>query len=91
MVKGFVINKFRGDLNILKPGLKKLEKITKKPVLGVIPMTEITLPEEDSLGMGMRKFTWSESGFKTINREVAKIARLVEQNLNIGEILELAK
>ena len=84
LVKGFVINKFRGDLNILKPGLKKLEKITKKPVLGVIPMTEITLPEEDSLGMGMRKFTWSESGFKMINREVAKIARLVEQNLNMG-------
>ncbi|MCY4492103.1 MAG: cobyric acid synthase [Thaumarchaeota archaeon] len=91
LVKGFVINKFRGDLNILKPGLKKLEKITKKPVLGVIPMTEITLPEEDSLGMGMRKFAWDESGFKMVDREVAKIARLVEQNLNIGEILELAK
>ena len=91
LVKGFVINKFRGDLNILKPGLKKLEKITKKPVLGVIPMTEITLPEEDSLGIGMRKFAWDESGFKMLDREATKIAQLVEQNLNIREILELAK
>ena len=50
LVKGFVINKFRGDINILKPGFTKLKQNTKKPVFGAIPMTKIDLPEEDSLG-----------------------------------------
>ncbi|MEG2852427.1 MAG: cobyric acid synthase, partial [Hydrogenoanaerobacterium sp.] len=37
MVRGTIINKFRGDKNILAPGLVQLEEITKKPVLGVVP------------------------------------------------------
>lgn len=35
---GIVINKFRGDVDILKPGLAMLEELTGKPVLGVVPM-----------------------------------------------------
>ncbi|MBF8265180.1 MAG: hypothetical protein HW384_1044 [Dehalococcoidia bacterium] len=50
LVRGFVINKFRGDINILKPGLEFLEKRTKRPVLGVLPyIQKLFLPEEDSL------------------------------------------
>lgn len=47
-IKGFFINKFRGDISILEPGLKMIEEITKKPVLGVIPYADIELEEEDS-------------------------------------------
>lgn len=36
-VKGFVINRFRGDISLLKPGLEWLEHKTGKPVLGVLP------------------------------------------------------
>jgi adenosylcobyric acid synthase len=46
-VKGVIINKFRGDVEILKPGLVMLENIIKKPVLGVIPYTNIHIDEED--------------------------------------------
>ncbi len=49
-VKGFIINKFRGDLEILKPGLEQLEQLTSVPVLGVAPyFHDILLGEEDSI------------------------------------------
>lgn len=48
-VKGFVINKFRGDVSILKPGLDELERRTGVPVLGVIPhIADLKLAQEDS-------------------------------------------
>ena len=36
-IRGFIINKFRGDLAILKPGLDMIEERTGKPVIGVLP------------------------------------------------------
>ena len=43
MVKGIVINKFRGDINILQPGLEMIEKKTGIPVVGVIPMLKVDI------------------------------------------------
>ena len=48
-VKGVIINKFRGDVEILKPGLKMLEDIIKIPVLGVVPYFKLALDDEDSV------------------------------------------
>ncbi len=49
-VKGFVINRFRGDISLLQPGLDWLEKYTKKPVLGVLPyLHNLHLDAEDAL------------------------------------------
>ncbi len=51
-VKGVIINKFRGDIEILKPGIVQIEELTQKKVLGVMPFLEnLHLPEEDSLGL----------------------------------------
>lgn len=49
MVKGTIINKFRGDVEILRPGLAMLEELTKAPVLGVVPYARLDLDDEDSL------------------------------------------
>lgn len=49
LVKGLVINKFRGDVEILRPGLGMLEEKTGKPVAGVIPYETLDLDDEDSL------------------------------------------
>ena len=48
-IRGVVINKFRGDVEILKPGLKMLEDLTGIPVLGVVPYLPLELDDEDSL------------------------------------------
>lgn len=49
-VKGFVINRFRGDPGLLEPGLQWLEQRTGKPVLGVLPyLTGLHLEAEDAL------------------------------------------
>jgi adenosylcobyric acid synthase len=49
LVKGVIINKFRGSFEILKPGLKMLEDIIKVPVLGVVPYFNLNLEDEDSV------------------------------------------
>lgn len=49
LVKGVIINKFRGDVDILRPGLAALESIIQKPVLGVVPYLDLRLDDEDSL------------------------------------------
>ena len=46
---GLIINKFRGDVEILRPGLAKLEEKTHLPVLGVVPYTRADIEDEDSL------------------------------------------
>ncbi|MGB9683204.1 MAG: cobyric acid synthase, partial [bacterium] len=46
-IKGIVINKFRGDPEILNPGLVKLERIINRPILGVVPYIDIHIDEED--------------------------------------------
>ena len=48
-IKGLVINKFRGDPEILRPGLAMLEEKAGKPVLGVVPYLRVDIDDEDSL------------------------------------------
>ena len=86
MVKGFVFNKFRGDLEILKPGFRKLKEITGKPVLGTIPLSDFLIPEEDSIRSGSKKLSWNKRNLKKIDAEITKLSKLVKSNLNIKEI-----
>ena len=49
-VKGFIINRFRGDIALLQPGLDWLEQRTGKPVVGVLPyVMDLHLEAEDGL------------------------------------------
>lgn len=59
-IKGIIINKFRGDVEILKPGLKMLENLTGIPVVGVLPMEKIDVDDEDSLSDRLNNKTITE-------------------------------
>ncbi|MFF0530058.1 cobyric acid synthase [Nocardia amikacinitolerans] len=51
LIAGFVINKFRGDVELLRPGLDRLTELTGRPTLGVVPFAEeLWIDAEDSLG-----------------------------------------
>ncbi|MDS0256104.1 cobyric acid synthase [Thermoplasmatales archaeon AK] len=60
LVKGVVINKMRGDKEILKPGILKIEELTGKRIIGVMPYLDNVLPGEDSLNYSNPKVNSSE-------------------------------
>ncbi|MFC2033861.1 cobyric acid synthase [Chloroflexota bacterium] len=63
LIKGIIINKFRGNLNLLKPGLKFLEDKTGKPVLGVLPYyRDIIIAQEDSVYLDERSISSDING-----------------------------
>ncbi|NMG21730.1 cobyric acid synthase CobQ [Brasilonema bromeliae] len=55
LIRGIVINKFRGQRSLLEPGIKWLEERTGIPVVGVIPYLEELYPAEDSLDLLERR------------------------------------
>jgi adenosylcobyric acid synthase len=77
-VKGIIINKFRGDADILKPGIDFIEQRTGIPVLGILPwFADICLPAEDSVALGQRsKVVSIMSGLKRIHIGVLKLPRI---------------
>lgn len=87
-IKGFIINKFRGDISFLDSGIKTIEEKTGIPVLGVVPYGKYKLPEEDSLSTSS-----DQSPMKTeeIDKEIEKLAKDLEKYLNMEEIFKIAK
>lgn len=86
-VKGFIINKFRGDLEILKPGLKQLEEKTGIPVLGVLPYFKLNIPSEDSVSLEDKESTETK---KDIEIAVIRLPR-ISNFTDFEPLEELAK
>ena len=91
LIKGFVLNKFRGDIDVLKPGFRKIKQLTKIPVLGTIPMLKMNLPEEDSLNVKAKEITWTKKNISIIDKELDKLAKTVKNNLDMKKIEMLIK
>jgi adenosylcobyric acid synthase len=89
LIKGIVFNKFRGDLDILKPGFRRLKQKTGKSVLGTIPMTKFLLPEEDSITSNSKRLVFNKQNFKKIDSEIDKLSKVVKSSLNIRAIEKL--
>ncbi len=57
LIKGIIINRFRGDISLFDEGKKWIEKKTKIPILGILPCLKENFPPEDSLDLLDRKST----------------------------------
>lgn len=68
LIKGLIINKFRGSLKLLKSGLKQIEDLVNIPVIGVVPYFKLDLEEEDSV-TDFSKF----SRYGTLNIGIIKL------------------
>ena len=86
LVKGFIFNKFRGDIDVLKPGFKKLKNLTNIPVIGTIPLVSLNLPEEDSLNSNPKDIIWNKKNIKKIDNELNKLSKIVKLNMDINSI-----
>ncbi len=73
LVRGVVINKFRGQRSLLEPGIKWLEERTGIPVVGVIPYLDQIFPAEDSLDLLERKPQKSQT---ELNISVIRLPRI---------------
>ena len=72
-VIGLIINKFRGDEDILRPGLAMIEDRCGKPVLGVVPYTDIRIEDEDSLAGDLLIGTRKAPAVRTIDIAVIRL------------------
>lgn len=71
-IKGFVINKFRGDVEILRPGLRMLEDLAHIPVVGVIPWVRTDIDDEDSVSSRLN----AKTAAKPLDAAVIRLPRI---------------
>ena len=77
LIRGIVINKFRGDPSLLKSGLDLVEERTGVPVLGVVPwLRDLGLPEEDSVALARKREGHAAEGSQRIQIGVVKLPRM---------------
>ncbi|MBC7594375.1 MAG: cobyric acid synthase, partial [Kineosporiaceae bacterium] len=74
LIAGFVVNKFRGDQVLLQPGLDSIEKLTGRPVYGVLPWRpDVWLDSEDALDLEGRR---AASGTTALKIAVIRLPRI---------------
>ena len=77
LVCGFVVNKFRGDVALLEPGLAMLQRLTGRRTYGVLPWTEgLELDVEDSLGLSAAVAPVPPRGGDVLRVSVVRLPRL---------------
>jgi adenosylcobyric acid synthase len=91
LIKGFLINKFRGDENILQEGIRFIEYRTRVNNIGIIPKFKFFLPPEDSLDginnnnlENLKKF----SSKKKMNDQIDLLAATIRTRINVEFILQ---
>ncbi len=99
LIKGMIVNKFCGQKKYFQSGVDILEKLTRIPVIGIVPYAQIDIEDEDSLAEGGRLKT--ETGIKKklggqmsyreyLDIQFNKLADVMRESLDLSQILKLA-
>lgn len=91
LVRGFVLNKFRGDVSILKPGCDMLHDMTGVPVMGIIPMLDLSgLPDEDSLDARADAPLWDSGSVpRHVEDGLLKLVDGVKNSLDLDALVSM--
>jgi len=65
-IRGFILNKFRGDVTLLSSGLDQLTELTGIPTLGVVPYLDLDIDDEDSLSERLRTHSRTNQGTRDV-------------------------
>jgi adenosylcobyric acid synthase len=86
LVKGLIINKFRGDVTLLQPAVEFLEEKTGKPVLGIVPHIEqLGIDDEDSVSLEEKKSCPSGGALQLAVIQTPKISNFTDFDCLAGE------
>jgi adenosylcobyric acid synthase len=89
LLKGFIINKYHGSKDILKSGIERTESLTGMKCIGILPYLDVTLPDEDSHGRGVKSYSDDE-----INDFLGSLDRILENitdHLDMDMLIKMAE
>ena len=88
-MKGFIINRFRGEPSILKSGIERIESLTGMKCLGVVPYIDLRFPEEDSMSSKRGKLVGDDVR-QAFNRNLDEMISSIKDDLNFAEMERIA-
>ena len=88
-MKGFIINRFRGEPSILKSGIERIESLTGMKCLGVVPYIDLRFPEEDSMSSKRGKLVGDDVR-QAFNRNLDEMISSIKDDLDFAEMERIA-
>ena len=90
LVKGFVINRFRGEPSILRSGIEEVERLTGMRCLGVLPYIHLRFPDEDSLSSSEGRLEGSDARSAFMDN-MDELTDACERELDFEALEEIAR
>ena len=91
LMKGFIINRFRGEPSILKEGIERIEELTGMKCLGVLPYLHLRFPEEDSLSRSEGRLEGDDPQKAFLDNIDIMLDAAIEAGLDFDSLLDIAK
>ena len=88
-MKGFIINRFRGEPSILKSGVDRIESLTGMKCLGIVPYLDLRFPEEDSMSSKRGKLVGDDVR-QAFNRNLDEMISSIKDDLDFEEMERIA-
>ncbi len=88
-MKGFIINRFRGEPSILRSGIDRIEELTGMKCLGVVPYLDLRFPEEDSMSSKRGKLVGDDVR-QAFNRNLDEMISAIKDDIDFEEMERIA-